>query len=181
MKVLLTILIAGTSAAAISSCSNSSANEINTKAEVASKETPGNIIRFKINGQPVTTSGWNISRFKLTTASKESLNITTNMHDEKRTLNINLSGTEPGEYTARADDRSDHNFYGSYFPDYINDLDNSYSFETGAFVITRIDTVKNLLEGSFWGTVKNLRGETINITEGKIIKGRLSATVTKYE
>ena len=181
MKVLLVILIAGTSAAAISSCNNSSANEANTKEVIASTQTSENLISFKINGQPVKTSGWNISRFKLTTASKESLNITTNMHDEKRTLNINLSGTERGEYTAKTDDRSERNFYGSYFPDYINDLSNSYSFETGSFVITRMDTVKNILEGSFWGTVKNLNGDTITISDGKIVMGKLNANVTKYE
>jgi len=180
MKILPVILIAGTLATAASSCNNSSAKEPNTE-EVASRETADNIIRYKVNGEPVTTSGWNISRFILTNESKESLNITTNMHDERRTLNINISGTEVGEYVVKTDNKSERNFYGSYFPDYLNDLSNSYSFETGSFVIIRIDTTKNILEASFSGTVKNQKGETFSISDGKIIKGKLNATVIRYE
>lgn len=181
MKKLLVILFGAPLAMVSPSCSDSSAKEMPFKREASTKGTVENIIIFKVNGEPVTTSGWNISRFKLTEASKESLNVTTNMHDEKRTININISGTEPGEYVAKTDDKSDHNFYGSYYPDYLNDLGNTYSFQTGSLIITSIDTVKNLLNGSFWGTVKNLKGETLKISDGKIVNGRLTPGITKYD
>jgi len=181
MKALSVILFAGALAAISSSCNNSSANETNSKDAVVSKVGTNNFISYKVNGELVKTSGWNISRFKLTNVSKESLNITTNMHDEKRTININISGTDPGEYMSKIDDKSDHNFYGSYFPDYIDDLSNTYSFQTGSFIISKIDTVNNILNGSFWGTVKNIKGEILEISDGKIVNGRLTAGVTNYE
>jgi hypothetical protein len=180
MKALLVILSVVT-LAVITSCTNSNAKETNSTNAVLSKEGTDNIISYKVNGELVTTSGWNISRFKLTNVSSESLNITTNMHDEKRTINMNISGTEPGEYTAKVDDRSDHNFYGSYFPDYIDDLSNTYSFQSGSFTISKIDTVRNIVNGSFWGTVKNIKGEILEISDGKIVNGRLTAGVTNYE
>jgi hypothetical protein len=37
------------------------------------------------------------------------------------------------------------------------------------------------LNGSFWGTAKNIKGETIYIADGKIINGKLNADVTIYE
>src|SRR6476620_7095354 len=178
MKTLLVIFFAGTFAIFISSCNNTSARETGAEQEASPiKEiTNDNAISYKVNGELVRTSGWNISRFQLTNDSKESLNLTTNMHQERRTLNINISGTEPGEYAAKSDDKSDHNFYGSYFPDYANDPGNNYTFQTGSFIIIKIDTIKNILNGSFWGTVKNTKGETIDISDGKIVNGRLAAS-----
>jgi len=166
----------------IPSCLNTNAKETGSNRNISSaKETADNIISYKVNGKLVTTSGWNISRFKLTNVSKESLNITTNMHDEKRTININISGTEPGEYSAKPDDISARNFYGSYFPDYVNDVSDNYSFETGTFIITKIDTIKNTFNGTFSGIVRNIEGETFNITDGKIINGKLSPDTIIYE
>ncbi len=183
MKTLLVILFAGTSAMVIASCNNTNARETGAGRVAApiKKITNDNVISYKVNGELVRTSGWNISRFKLTNDSKESLNLTTNMHEEKRTVNINISGAEPGEYQAKTDDKSDHNFYGSYFPDYVNDPGNNYTFETGSFIITKIDTIKNILNGSFWGTAKNINGRTIEISDGKIVNGRLAASVVIYE
>ena len=124
MKTLLVILFAGTFAIFISSCNNTSARETGAEQEAAPiKEiTNDNVISYKVNGELVKTSGWNISRFQLTNDSKESLNLTTNMHEEKRTININISGQSRGNIVIKTDDKSGHNFYGSYFPDYINDL-----------------------------------------------------------
>jgi hypothetical protein len=129
MKTLLVILFSGTIATFISSCNNTSARETGAEQEVAPiKEiTNDNVISYKVNGELVKTSGWNISRFQLINDSKQSLNLTTNMHEEKRTLNININGTAR-EYIIPTD-KSGQNFYGSYFPDYMNDLSNSYTFE----------------------------------------------------
>jgi len=183
MKTLLLILFPGTFALFISSCNNTSARETGAEqGAVPIKEiTNDNVISYKVNGELVRTSGWNISRFQLANDSKESLNLTTNMHEEKRTITININGTEPGEYLVKPDSKSEHRFYGSYFPDYINDLSNSYTFETGSFIITEIDTIKNILNAGFWGTAKNIKGETIDISDGKIVNGRVSSGVTKYE
>jgi len=182
MKTLFVILFPGTFAIFISSCNNTSARETGAEQGAAAlKEiTNDNVISYKVNGELVKTSGWNISRFQLINDSKQSLNLTTNMHEEKRTINININGTVPGEYVIKTD-KSGQNFYGSYFPDYINDLSNSYTFETGSFIITKIDTIKNILNARFWGTAKNIKGETIDIADGKIINGKLNADVTIYE
>jgi hypothetical protein len=182
MKSLSVILFAGTFVVIGLSCSDSNAKETPIKTGGAStKGAVENLITYKVNGKLVTTTGWNISRFKLTNVSKESLNVTTNMHEEKRTLNINISGIEPGEYAAATDDKSDHNFYGSYFPDYLDDLSNNYTFQAGTFIITKIDTIKNILNANFSGTAKNIKGETIDISDGKIVTGKLTPGVTKYE
>src|SRR5215510_10023905 len=98
MKKLFVVLFAAPLAMVTPSCNDSNAKETASQKNASTKEAVDNIIMFKVNGEPVTTSGWNISRFKLTSGSKESLNVTTNMHEEKRTININISGTEAGEY-----------------------------------------------------------------------------------
>ena len=182
MKQLSIILLASAFAVFITSCNDTSAKETNAKHEVQGiTRSTANIISYKANGELITTSGWNINRFKVTNASKESLTITTNMHDEKRTISVNIDGIEPGEYVAETDNKSDHAFYGSYFPDYNKDASNYYIFQTGSFTITSIDTVKNILSATFWGTAENLKGERINISDGKIINGRLAEGTMIYE
>jgi hypothetical protein len=37
-----------------------------------------------------------------------------------------------------------------------------------------VDTVNNVLSGTFYGTVKNSEGQTLTIAEGKIINGKLT-------
>jgi len=36
-----------------------------------------------------------------------------------------------------------------------------------------VDTVHQIVNGTFSGTVKNTKGETLNISDGKIVKGAL--------
>jgi hypothetical protein len=182
MNQIVVISFAALSILCALSCTNSNAKENKTKHQSnRSQVETDNSITFKVNGQLVKTSGWTISRFKLVTDAKPSLNITTDMHIEKRTLNINLESAEPGTYTVKSDPASNHHFYGSYYPDYIKDLTSSYSFEGGSFTITEIDTGKNVVNGFFSGVVKNLKGESFNITDGKIVNGTLTPGVTKYE
>ena len=66
--------------------------------------------------------------------------------------------------------------HGSYHPDY-NDPSNSYSIVGGSFIITDVDTVHHIVNGTFSLTAKNPKGETLNITDGKIIKGTLKPGV----
>ncbi|MBC7934851.1 MAG: hypothetical protein H7Y86_05780 [Rhizobacter sp.] len=130
-------------------------------------------ISFKVNGQLVTTTGWNISRFDMGKGTQ--LNITTNMHEDKRTIMINVKGTAAGDYSIKTDGQA----YGDYKPDY-NDLLNFYSFKDGIFSINTIDTVNNILNAAFEGTVQNSGGESLNITEGKILNAKLTPGVTRY-
>jgi len=182
MKQVIIILLAGLFALHVSSCSDSSAKVNNPDNQAPGNQMGNdNIITFKVNDQVVKTTGWTISRFKIVSDSEESLNITTNMYDEKRTLNVNIIGAEPGTYVVKGNSSSGPHFYGSYYPDYMNNLAGSYSFETGFFTITEVDTLKNVVNGSFSGMVKNLKGESFNITDGKIINGRLTPGVTIYE
>jgi len=182
MKQLPIILLAGVFTGFNLSCNNTIAKETDGKSRfTTTKETVDNLISFRVNGKSIRTSGWNLTRFQFVNASKESLNITTSMYDDARTIDITLNGTQPGEYAVKSDDESGQLFYGSYFPDYASDPDNSYSFETGTFIITSIDPVKNTLSATFWGTVKNKKGQTVDITDGKIINGSLTPGTLVYE
>src|SRR5215217_7788757 len=62
-----------------------------------------NLISFKVNGETVSTSGWNISRLTWKDGDKQWLNITTNMHEDKRTIMANLDGAVPGTYVLAED------------------------------------------------------------------------------
>ena len=157
------------------SCHNNNTNNAERsekKSAGASSSAGENIISFKVNGDKVTTNGWNIRRFTWTNQTNVWMNITTDMHKEKRTINVNLNGDRPGTYNFDNTGVVMENSHGSYHSDY-SDPAGSYSFVSGSFVITDVDTVHHILNGSFSGTVKNTRGETLNITDGKIINGAL--------
>jgi len=100
------------------------------------------------------------------------MNITTDMHKKKRTINVNLNGAKPGTYNFEEGGVIMEKPHGSYHSDY-SDPSGSYSFVGGAFVITDVDTVHHVINGTFSVTAKNTKGETVNITDGKIIKGAL--------
>jgi len=135
-----------------------------------------NIIIYKVNGEEVKTTGWNITRF--TTGNKVLLNITSNMHINKRTINVNLNGDKPGIYLLASDGSLAASFYGSYAPDY-GDLLTRYSFKEGEFNITEIDTAKGIVNGTFKGIVSDLQGKSFEITNGKIINGELKPGIQK--
>src|SRR5262245_36558666 len=85
------------------------------------------VIEFRVNGKLVRTSGGSIRRFVFEESSSEWLNITTNMHNEQRTINVNLSGTTPGDYSLDEEDVKVES-HGVFFPNYIDDIANGYSF-----------------------------------------------------
>ena len=138
----------------------------------ASSSTDKNFISFKVNGDEVKTSGWNISLFRWSNQPAVWMNITSDMHKEKRTINVNLNGAKPGTYSFDDKGVIMEKSHGSYHPDFTETL-NAYSFVSGSFVITDVDTVHHVLNGTFSGTVKNTKGETLNITDGKIVNGAL--------
>ena len=138
-----------------------------------------NMIEFKVNGDLVKTSGWSIRRVLFDGNSSEWLNITSNMHDEPRTINVNLCGTSPGNYAIDDVDPGAKS-HGAFFPDYIGDMTNSYAFIKAVFNITSIDIIKGIVNGKFSGTVRNMVGQTLEITDGRIVNGSLKAGVTRY-
>jgi hypothetical protein len=148
---------------------------------VAEKATGDNVITFKINGQQVNTTGWTITRFAWSSdAAHEWLNITSNMRQEKRTININLNGATPGTYTLNESGAAMQESHGSFFPDYMEDMTNSFSFSEGVFNITEVDTVRHRVNATFSGVVKNLKGESLKVTEGQVINGLLNINVIRY-
>jgi hypothetical protein len=158
-----------------SSCSN----EVTGSAKPSgNKSTEGeNSIRFKVNGQPVITTAWVITRFTMN--GHAGINITSNMKKDKRTVQFNINGETPGTYKLFTGAKSTTTGYGDYKPDWDQQL-NSYSFQDGSFVLTHIDTVKGKISGHFSGIVRNARGQTLTITDGEIVNGELNKDVIHY-
>jgi Family of unknown function (DUF6252) len=138
----------------------------------APSSTGENVISFKVNGDKVTTNGWNIRLFTWSHQSDVWMNITTDVHKDKRTINVNLNGAKPGTYNFDDEGVIMEKSHGSYHSDF-NDPSGSYSLVGGSFIITEVDTVHHIVNGTFSVTARNTKGETINITDGKIIKGAL--------
>jgi len=142
---------------------------------VLSPGSDNNIIRFKVNGAPVKTSVWNIAPF---TGIKgiTGINVTSNMHEDGRTVSFNINGNTVGTYPLKAGLRASGESgiaYGSYRPDYMKAMMNNYRFVSGEFVITSIDPKKHLFNCTFHGRATNGRGEAIEITDGAVINAEL--------
>jgi hypothetical protein len=149
--------------------------------EAKSFKKANNRISFKLNGQQVHTLGWTISRFTHSSDPlHEWLNITTDMKADKRTINVNLNGSIPGNYSFEENIPAVKKSHGAFYPNYLDDMGNSYSFSSGSFTIIAIDTTGHTVNAVFSGTVKNLRGETFEITEGEISDGLLNSNVIRY-
>lgn len=151
-------------------------NDPLTNATGVIKADEASCITFKLDGLPVKTSCWNISRLQI--GPGFNLNITTNMHDDKQTVMLNLRGTAPGAYSLDEDASGELSGYGNYKPDYANSSE-SYRFSQGSFIIQSIDTAKGLLNATFFGTVK--RGDNmLDITEGKIVNGSIRKNIETH-
>jgi hypothetical protein len=151
------------------------------QADAVTRDKNQNLVTFKVNGKEVRTTVWSVSRFAWKNKiARIFMNITSNMHDDKRTINVNLDGSVPGKYPLAESGSINIKSYGSYYPDYIQDQVNSYSFTSGIFELTEVDTVKNKVNGSFYGKVKNIKGDSLEITEGRIINGFLKVDITNY-
>ena len=156
-------------------CNNNKTNNAESsdkKSSDASSARGENVISFKVNSDEVKTSAWNIRRFTWSNQSDVWMNITTDMHKEKRTINVNLNGAKPGSCDFEEGGVIMEKSHGSYHSDY-SDPSGSYSFVGGSFVITDVDTVHHIVNGTFSVTARNTKGEIINITDGKIINGAL--------
>lgn len=157
----------------------------NDKAKTGTPETPvasassgDNLISFKAGDKLVKSEGWVVMRFVWDSKSTTQwLNITSSMHKDKRTINVNLAGTTAGTYVIDDSKPMMSNSHGAYFPDFSKPLE-SYSWASGEFNITSVDTVKGLLNGSFSGTVKNSEGKTITISDGVLNNVKMKTGVT---
>ena len=166
------------------SCTNNTGSNIAKKRgqQPVQVEAGGaeNYISFKVNNTPVTTTAWNIGRSIMNGTLV--LNVTSDMHREGRTINININGDKKGKYSflnMGAYNKTGY-AYGSFFYNYKEDLINPYHFESGEFVITSIDTVNGFLDAEFSGIVKNSTGESVTITEGKVKRGKLKTGIAAY-
>jgi hypothetical protein len=128
-------------------------------------------ITFKANGETVNTSVLNLAGFQFANQPK-GLNITSDMHQEKRGVNMNIGGYAAGDYPFTIESGKAMHALGLYYPDYgqANDF---YQFINGHVNVTRFDTVKNVMEATFSGTAKNAEGKTVQITDG-VLNGRIS-------
>lgn len=140
-----------------------------------------NRVHFKIGGRHINTSGWTISRFSWRSdPGRIWLNVTSNMQEEKEALNVNINGSVPGTYHFSRHGAINKTSHGSYYPDYLGDINHSYTFESGSFIITSIDTIQRTLNATFSGVVRNTNGEKFDITDGSIVNGLLNTGITQY-
>ena len=168
-------------------CNNSSSNTKVNKAEekttpqatnTESNSSGDNKITFKVGGQTVTTDGWAISRYLI--AGQNGVSITSNMHQDPKTVSINVNTITPGTYPFSFGVRapmSPNVAYGSYRPDFLKQVMNMYNFQSGSVTIISVDTVENIVNLTFNGTGKNKNGEEVEITDGKVINGKLKPGV----
>lgn len=137
-----------------------------------------NVISFKVDGELVTSEGWIVQRFVWDDKTPSPLlNITSNMHKDKRAINVNLNGTTPGKYKFIENSNLTTESQGSYFPDFSKPLE-SFSFINGEFDITEVDTLKGIVNGSFFGTAKDAKDKTVTISDGKLIDVNLKKGIT---
>lgn len=168
-------------------CNNKSGNEKAAEGDVKAKdsetpaETVNNQISFTADGQTVLTSGYNIGRFVKN--NQRGIRIMSNMYQKPQAINIDISSIAPGTYkfvSGKSSGKDSASAYGSYFPNYAKDMNNNYYFESGEFIISSIDTLKGVVNGSFSGKATNTKKQTITITDGKVINGKIEPVVYKY-
>jgi Family of unknown function (DUF6252) len=176
MKNIFFFCLAALLAIACNNNKGGNAESSDKKSDEPSTSTGENVISFKVNGDEVNTSAWNIRLFRWTNQSAVWMNITSDIHKDKRTINVNLNGAKPGTYNFDDKGVVMESSHGSYHPDF-GGPSNSYSFVSGSFVLNDVDTVRHIVNGTFSVTAKNTKGETVNISDGKIINGKLKPGV----
>lgn len=105
-------------------------------------------------------------RFFLTT------NITSSMHKDVRTVNININTVTPKTYNFVTNSNIENTAYGFYYPDYFNSIFIAFAIDSGSFVVTELDTVSKTFTGTFSGTA-TYGDKTVSITEGKVTNAHL--------
>lgn len=139
------------------------------------QDSVANVVTFVVNGQDVKTTGWNIARFKFANMAAPGLNITSNFHEEKRTVRFNLADYQPGIYSLNGSP-VEGGSYGSYMPDYWQ-KGVTYPIIGGKVILTEVDTVRKVVNGSFYFTAAR-NGDTVHIEDGRIIKGKMDLGIS---
>jgi hypothetical protein len=167
---------------ALVACGSSSTKEKESGEAVAesapenSNSAGDNLIAFTVNpNETVNSTGHNIGRFAL--GGKIGINITSSMHKDARTINMNIAGAKVGTYALGTGLAGS---YGNYHPDFMKDAANSYKFISGEVTITKIDTVKNILNATFFGKLRNEKNEELEIKDGKVVNGKLNKGITSF-
>lgn len=135
------------------------------------KNASGNM-SFKVDGTLVNTEEHNASYSNLLPAFLTT-NITSSMHVDKRTVNININAVSPGTYNFVSGTGTQNTAYGFYFPDYFDFGGDAFAFNSGSFVVTEIDTIAKTFSGTFSGTAIETDGRTVSITEGRVTNASL--------
>jgi len=129
----------------------------------------------------VSTEGWVVQRFVWDDKTPNTwMNITSNMHKDKRTIKVNLAGGAPENYGFSENSSYMTDSHGSYFPDFSKPME-SYQFTTGEFHIIVVDTVKGIISGTFSGTVKDRNGKELVISDGKLTNVKLKKGVSNLD
>jgi hypothetical protein len=171
------ILLFFTVAAWLAACNNNKSGSTGDQKVPAAGNSSKATISFKADGALVNTTGSIVQRFIWgDTFTKVWINITSNPNRDKRTINVNLYGENPGTYVFKEGNMM-QNSHGSYYPDFSKVFDACF-FKTGEFDLTVVDTVNNVLSGTFFGTCESSDGKKVIITEGKLDNVPLKPGVT---
>lgn len=141
-----------------------------------------NLITFKVNKELIVSSLQNITRFDFGFGAGATLNVSSNTNEQPKTIILSINGDKPGNYPIESNAKTTKTpgvAYGNYMPDYLKDMSNPFSFINGEIVITSVDTTKGILSATFYGTAKRGQDDSVVITEGHIINGKLKPGITK--
>lgn len=180
------------------SCNNNKEPSVEKKDSKVEKQTDStnvpaeNLISFKVNKQLVVSPIFNILRFDFGTGQGTSLNLSiSNSADQPKIINFNINGDKPGHYPLKSlskTTKTKGSAYGNYSPnyrqtsvDYNKPSIEQFSFVNGEFVITSIDTTAGVMNATFYGTAKNTKGDSVLITDGNVINGKLNPGITKFK
>lgn len=135
----------------------------------------GGNMSYKVDGTLVTTKSHNASYGNLLPAFMTT-NITSSMHTDKRSVNININAVKTGTYNFVSNTSTANTAYGFYYPDYFDFGGDVFAFKTGSIEITAIDTIAKTFSATFSGTAKEADGRMVTITEGIVT----NATLTRF-
>ena len=153
-------------------------NSITTTNNNSTSSVSGdNTIVFTVDGTTVQTLAFTITLADIgTNIGTKTLNITSDNYKDPRTIKFNVNAEMPGTYPIIPPGIEGNKAgvaTGSYRPDFTNDIANGYSFQSGEITIISIDLNKRLLNATFHGVAKNANGETVTITDGNVINGKI--------
>jgi hypothetical protein len=174
LYVTVSVLLIGTSCKDSNKKESATESKIDSAPQALAPKAPSatkGIIKFKVNGQQVSTSAWNVSIGSSMTGICI-LNVTSNMHEDTRSIGINVNGCATGHYQffhGHGSATTKGIAYGTYRPDYLKKMMEAFHFESGTFNIESFNEKDLLLNASFSGKVKNDKGEGLEITDGQVI------------